>query len=127
MVGDMSVDKNWKIVQGDSIVWQIGYSDPSGSAINLSGYSAMLMIRDVPGGSIFCASAGVGDGITLNSPSVGGVYINITPDKTKKFNYPKSAYQLQITSASGIKTTLMKGYFDVDAGVIEWPKIYLYL
>lgn len=115
----MSVERNWKITQGDSIIWQINYSSPTGSAIDLNGYSAMFMARNEPGGNIFCASAGVGTGITLNSPSVGGVYVNITPDKTRKFNYPKSAYQLQITSPSGDNTTLMYGYFDVNAGVIE--------
>lgn len=115
----MSVDKNWKITQGDSFILQINYSDSSGSAVNLSGYSALFMVRDKPGGNIFCASAGVGDGITLNSPSVGGVYLNVTPDKTRKFNFPKSAYQLQITSSGSINTTLLQGYFDVNAGVIE--------
>jgi len=115
----MSVDKNWKITQGDSFILQIQYSSPSGSAIDISGYSAMFMVRDMPGGQIFCASAGVGNGITLNSPSAGGIYINITPEKTRKFNYPKSAYQLQITSSGSINTTLLKGYFEVDAGVIE--------
>lgn len=115
----MSIDKNWKVIQGDSVVWQINYSDSSGSPVNLASCSALLMVRDIPGGSIFCASAGVGDGITLNSPSVGGIYVNITPAKTRKFNYPKSAYQLQLTSPDGINTTILQGYFDVNAGVIE--------
>lgn len=114
----MSVDKNWKITQGDSFILQLTYQDPSGSAINLNGYSALFMVRDMPGGQIFCASAGVGDGITITSAS-GIINLNVSPQKTRKFNYPKSAYQLQITSPSGNNTTLLKGYFDVDAGVIE--------
>jgi len=115
----MSIDRNWKIIQGDSFILQINYSDSTGSAINLTGASALFMVRDIPGGPIFCASAGVGDGITLNSPSVGGIYINVSPEKTRKFNFPKSAYQLQIRTANGDNNTILKGYFDVDAGVIE--------
>jgi len=114
----MSVDKNWKITQGDSFTLQIAYTDSSGSAINLSGYSAMFMVRDKPGGNIFCASAGVGDGITITSAS-GLIDLNVTPAKTRRFNFPKSAYQLQITSSGSINTTLLQGYFDVNAGVIE--------
>ena len=114
----MSIDKNWKIVQGDSFTLQIAYSDSSGSAINLTGYSAMFMVRDKPGGNIFCASAGIGDGITITSAS-GLINLNVTPDKTRKFNFPKSAYQLQITSSGSINTTLLQGYIDVNAGVIE--------
>lgn len=115
----MSVDRNWKITQGDSFTLQIAYSDPSGSAINLTGYSALFMVRDKPGGQVFCASAGIGDGITFTSASGGLIDLNITPDKTRKFNLPKSAYQLQITSTGSINTTLLQGYFDVNAGVIE--------
>lgn len=115
----MSVDKNWKITQGDSFTLQIAYSDSSGSAINLTGYSALFMVRDKPGGTIFCASAGIGDGITFTSASGGIIDLNIVPEKTRRFNFPKSAYQLQITSSGSINTTLLQGYFDVNAGVIE--------
>lgn len=115
----MSVERNWKITQGDSFTLQIAYSDNNGNPINLLGSSVLFMVRDKPGGQVFCASAGLGDGITFTSASGGIIDINIAPSKTRKFNLPKSAYQIQLTSAGGINTTLLQGYFDVNAGVIE--------
>jgi hypothetical protein len=51
--------------------------------------------------------------------SAGKIDINLTPAKTKLFNFPRSAYQLQLTTAGGVKTTLLTGWFIVNAGVIN--------
>lgn len=115
---------NYNIVQGDSFLLSLTYTGSSGSAINLSGASALMEIKDQPGGRITCAtasgiaSASVNDGISFTA-SAGQLSINITPAKTKLFNYPRSAYQLQLTQAGGVKTTLLTGWFIVNAGVID--------
>lgn len=114
----MSIDRNWKIIQGDSFVLNLTYTNANGSPVDLTGSSAIFMVRDKPGGQIFCASAGLGDGITITSAS-GIINLNISPAKTRKFNYPKSAYQFQLISSAGVNTTILQGYFDVNAGVIE--------
>ena len=116
-------DTNYNIVQGDSWNVQLTYTDSSGSAINLTGYSVLMEVRDEPGGKILCASASVstsassGDGITINRAG-GIITINLTGTKTKAFNYPKSAYQVQIDNGTNTYT-LLKGWFVVDAGVIN--------
>lgn len=116
-------DTNYNIIQGDSWSVQLTYTDSTASAINLTGYSALMEIRDEPGGKILCASASIsssastGDGMTIDRTN-GILTVNLVSDKTKKFNYPKSAYQIQITN--GVNTyTLLKGWFVVDAGVIN--------
>jgi hypothetical protein len=118
-------DTNYNIVQGDSFSLSITYTDPSGVPINLSNASALMIVADQPGGSIFCASAcgfaatpANNDGITVTA-SAGKLDINLTPTKTRKFNLPKSAYQVQIKTSSTTSTTLLKGWFQVDAGVID--------
>lgn len=118
-------DVNYNIIQGDTFSLSLNYTDSSGSAINLIGASALMQVRDQPGGRLICASAAgyaaspsLNDGIIITA-SAGKVDITITPDKTRKFNLPKSAYQVQITNASGANTTLVKGWFNVDAGVID--------
>jgi hypothetical protein len=121
-------DVNYNIIQGDSFQLALTYTNSSGSAINLTGYSALMQIKDQPGGRISCGSAGYipasgsvaaySDGITITSAS-GLININLSPAKTRLFNFPKSAYQLQITSSSGVNTTLLSGWFNVTAGVID--------
>lgn len=116
-------DTNYNIIQGDSWNIQLTYTDSSGSAINLTGYSVLMEVRDEPGGKILCASASVstsasaGDGVTIDRAN-GKITILLSGTKTKKFNYPKSAYQIQITNGTNTYT-LLKGWFIVDAGVIN--------
>lgn len=118
--------KNYEITQGDSFVLQVTYTNSAGSAVNLTGYSAVFAVADKPGGLI-CASAtisniaasgGTGDGITVSSGSTGIFNINLTPAKTNVFNLPRSAYQFQVTSPSSINSTLTQGWFVVNPGVI---------
>ena len=115
---------NYNIIQGDNFQLSLLYTDSSGSAINLTGASAYMEVRDKPGGSILsCTASGLAgsstnDGITFTA-SAGRINLNITSNKTKLFNYPKSAYQLQLTDSGGAKTTLLTGWFNVNAGVIN--------
>jgi hypothetical protein len=115
---------NYNIVQGDSFLLSLTYTDSSGSAVNLTGASAYMEVRDMPGGRILSttasglASASANDGISFTA-SAGKIDINLTPAKTKLFNFPRSAYQLQLTTAGGVKTTLLTGWFIVNAGVIN--------
>ena len=114
---------NYNIIQGDNFQLALTYTDSSGSAINLTGASAYMEVRDKPGGQILCATASgapsaAGDGITFTA-SAGQININLTSAKTSVFITPRAAYQLQLTSATGIKTTLLTGWFLVNNGVIN--------
>ena len=111
-------ESNFSIIQGDSFALQLLYKDSSGSAINLTGYSATLEVRDKPGGKILCASASIGDGITITSASGGVVDILLSSTKTANFTIPKAAYQFQISSAS-TRSTLLYGWFLVEKSIIE--------
>lgn len=118
-------ETNYNIVQGDTWSLTITYTDSIGTPINLNGASALMQVRDQPGGRIVCASAtayssspSLNDGMIITA-SAGKIDITISADKTRKFNLPKSAYQVQLTNSSGANTTLLKGWFNVDAGVID--------
>jgi hypothetical protein len=125
----MSIDQNYKIVQGDNFQLVVTYLDPNSVPINLSGYTIQFQARNEPGGSILCATASVGpipssasivgNDITCYSASTGKVYLNVSGTKTSSFNYPRTSYQVRAVSSNGTKTTLCKGWFEVDAGTIE--------
>lgn len=125
----MSSGENYYVTQGDSFVLQVSWKDSSNNSINLNGYSAVLEIRDQPGGSILCASGSLGaipssgslSGLYLSTPSAssGIINIDVSGSVTNNLNYPRSSYQLRVQSPSGIRSTLVKGWLDVDAGTIE--------
>ena len=97
---------NYNAIQGDSFVLDIQYTDSLDVPINLTGFTAKIEVRDKPGGKIICATGTIGDGITLTAPLEGKLRVNLVPAKTKKFMTPRSAYQIQITSTSGIVSTI---------------------
>lgn len=111
-------ESNFNIVQGDSFSLQIMYKDSSGSAINLNGYGALMEVRDKPGGRILCATASVGDGITITSASAGQIDILLSAEKTANFTVPKAAYQLKLVSSS-TTSTILYGWFIVEKSVVE--------
>ena len=125
----MSSGENYYITQGDSFVLQVSWLDSSNNIINLNGYSAVLEIRDQPGGQILCASGSLASipssgslsGLYLSTPSAssGIININVPGTVTNNLNYPRSSYQLRVQSPSGIRSTLVKGWLNVDAGTIE--------
>lgn len=110
-------ESNFSIMQGDSFSLQIQYQDSSGSAVNLNGYTANMEVRDKPGGRILCATASVGDGITITSASGGIIDILLPSEKTSNFTIPKAAYQFKLESAS-TSVTLLYGWFIVEKSVI---------
>lgn len=120
----MMKEVNYNIIQGDSFILSLTYTNPDGNPIDLTGARALFEVRDQPGGKVLCAtasgaaSASANDGIIFTA-SAGRIDLNITPQKTSLFNYPRSAYQLQLTSAEGVKTTLLTGWFLTNAGVID--------
>jgi hypothetical protein len=108
---------NFDIIQGDSFVLDVIYKDAQGNIVNLSGHTAVFQVRDTPGGKFLCASATTGNGITI-TPLQGKINVQLGPVDTSRFTLPKAAYQLQVTSPSGLKETLLSGWFSVSKAVI---------
>lgn len=109
---------NFKITQGDSFLLQVTYKDQDDVAIDISGYNIVMEIKDKPGGKVLCASCTIGDGITLTDPQNGIFNINVSPEKTRKFTYPRASYQVQGTYSED-NTTFVEGWFEVNAGTID--------
>jgi hypothetical protein len=111
------VQTNYEIYQGDS--WQtiIPITDLSGNAVsNLNNYTFTMEVRDMEGGDILCATATLGDGITISGTNI---IVLLTPAKTKLFNLPRSVYQIQSTDGSGKKKTQQSGWFQVHPIIIK--------
>jgi hypothetical protein len=111
---------NFQVIQGDTWSIDIYYTDSADAPINISNYHVIAEVRDKPGGSLLCASSSMesGDGISLiDFPNTNNaVRVEFTPDKTSKFNLPKSAYQIKVVETGD---TLLSGWLGVDAGVIN--------
>jgi hypothetical protein len=112
-------DVNWKVTQGDTFSLELQYVDPDDNPINIEGYSVVMEVKDKPGGRILSARCTVGDGVDITDEINGIITVTVSPEKTRKFNYPRSSYQIQGTDQYGENTTFLQGWFQVNAGTID--------
>ena len=113
---------NFKITQGDTFsqYLQYVYTDENGvdTPVNITGYTFTFEAKDKPAGSILCATCTLNDGIEIVSPNEGLILLEVSPDKTRKFNLPQTAYQIQAHNGSQNETWI-QGWFKVNPGVID--------
>lgn len=109
---------NFNVIQGDTFTMRVEYQDENNNPIDITGYSAIMTVRDKPGGKIVCATIDDSSGIVIDGPN-GGLDLTIAPEQTRKFTTPRARYQIQIISDQGVKTTVLSGYFMVSTTVIR--------
>lgn len=107
---------NYDIIQNDTWSVDITVKDSTGSLINFTGYNFLMEVRDREGGSVLCATASLGSGITVTGTGV--IHVELTPAQTNKFNLPKSKYQIISIDASLRRKTLVQGWFQVKPNTI---------
>ena len=95
-----------------SMVWKI-----NGNPVNLTGYTARLQARANRSFDPMISLVD-GAGITLGAET-GRVTITMTADQTAGLHAGKHKYDLELESAGGEVTRLVKGMFTVSEGMTE--------
>ena len=112
----MSVQQtNFNIIQGDTWSTYITVTDSVGNLINFTGYNFQMEVKDRQGGNTVCATASLGNGITVTG--TGQIYVVLSSTQTSNFKLPQSVYQIVSISGSGYRTTLAQGWFQVTPSV----------
>ena len=113
----MAGQKNFEVDQNATFSFVVEYKDENGNAIDLTGASAKMQVRDVKGGTKLA--------VTLTSPS-GGIVINgllgkltvtLTPTQTNKLFYPKSVYDIMVIDSNVNKIKLLEGFLTLNRSV----------
>jgi hypothetical protein len=113
----MAGQKNFEVDQNTTFTFIVEYKDSSGNAVNLTGASAKMQVRDTQGGSKIAVSLTSPSGGIVIDPLIGKLTIRMTPTQTNKLFYPKSAYDVMLTQDSGIKTKLLEGFLTLSRSV----------
>lgn len=105
------------INQGATFELTITWKDSAGTAINLSGYTARMQVRETYSSTTPIVSLTNGAGITLGG-AAGTIAIVISATTTAALAAPFSGvYDLEIVSAGGVVTRLVQGTATVSAEV----------
>ena len=93
-----------------TLTWQTG-----GTAVNLSGYSARMQVRESYDGGTAFVSLTNGSGITLGG-TAGSIVLELSATQTAALDGTPSkqyVYDLELVSGSGYVTRLVEGRFMV--------------
>ena len=112
----MAVQKNWEVDQNTTFTFEIEYKDSNDDAIDLTGASAKLQVRDTSGTKLAFTLTSPSGGITIDAPS-GKLTVRMTPTQTNKLFYPKSSYDLMLTDSNAVKTKLIEGFLTLSRSV----------
>ena len=115
----MALGNNFDITinQGATFELTITWKDSAGTAINLTGYSARMQVRETYSSTTSVVSLTNGSGITLGG-SAGTIAIVISATTTAALTAPFSGvYDLELVSAGGVVTRLLQGAATVSPEV----------
>lgn len=104
------------IEQGATLNTTFTWKDPSGTPINLTGYSARAMFRpDYRSNTILSLSTS--DGTIVITGASGIISFNVPASTTSYLSTGNGVWDLELISSSGIVTRLVGGSYDVSAEV----------
>ena len=107
---------NFVIDQGADWYATFVYKDSGGTAINLTGYTAALQIRDTYADSTTDLALTSSNGITITG-ATGTLAVHATAAQTTAIAAGNYVYDLEITSAGAIVTRLVQGKITVSPQV----------
>jgi len=108
---------NLEINQGATFSLTATWKDSTGAAINLTGYTARLQIRESYASTTTIVSLTSGAGITLGG-AAGTITIVIAASATSALTSPFSGvYDLELVDASSVVTRLLEGAATVSPEV----------
>jgi hypothetical protein len=113
----MAENYNFTIDQGADWYLNLQYKDSSGTAINLTGYTAAMQFRLNISSATAAISLTQTSGITITG-ATGNLAIHATAAQTGALDdSAKYNYDLEITSPAGVVTRLIQGVTTVSSQV----------
>jgi hypothetical protein len=113
----MAGQKNFEVDQNATFSFIVEYKDENDNAIDLTGASAKMQVRDTKGGSKLAVTlTSPSGGITIDAPN-GKLTVKMTPTQTSKIFYPKSSYDVMVVDSNGNKIKLLEGFMTLNRSV----------
>ncbi len=113
----MAGQKNFEVDQNATFSFIVEYKDENDDAIDLTGASAKMQVRDTKGGSKLAVTlTSPSGGITIDGPN-GKLTVRMTPTQTSKIFYPKSSYDVMVVDSNGNKIKLLEGFMTLNRSV----------
>ena len=103
-----SNEVNFILTRGATFNPELIWENSDGTVVNLTGYTARMDVRADPTSAELLTQLLTGSGITIDGPN-GKISLLIASATTKTFLWTSAAYDLFLTSGTGIVTALIFG------------------
>lgn len=100
---------NFEIEQGTSLNKSVVWKDSNGVVINLTGYTARMQIRETIDSDLVLLELSTSNGKISLTPGEGKITLEFDPADTSGEWWTRGRYDLELTSASGFVTRVLKG------------------
>lgn len=115
----MASTYNILVDQGSTYTLAVTYKDSSGTAINLTGYTAAMQLREnYDSATAVLSLSSPSSGIVITGAS-GLVTITMSAIQTAALSADTFLYDLEIASPASVKTRLIQGVVVVSAEVTK--------
>lgn len=109
-----AVKKNLLIEKGATFTLSLTWKDAKGRPINLTGYSAVMEIRNEYGGTSLLSLSTVNGKIVLGG-ALGTIKATIEDQDTAVLTFDAGVYTLKLTAPDSTSKRLMQGSVTVSA------------
>ena len=113
----MAGQKNFEVYQNATFSFVVEYKDENENAIDLTGASAKMQVRDVKGGTKLAVTLTSPSGGIVMNGSLGKLTVTLTPTQTNKLFYPKSVYDIMVVDSNANKIKLLEGFITLNRSV----------
>lgn len=100
---------NFEIEQGTSLNKSVVWKDSTGAAVNLTGYTARMQIRETVDSDSVLLELSTTNGKISITPTQGKINLEFDPGDTSGEWWTRGRYDLEMTSGDGFVTRLLKG------------------
>ena len=109
----MATISNIFIDQGANFATTVTINDGNGSALDLTGYTALAQIRKT-----YESTSAISFTANIESPAtLGQITISLTSTQTAALEYGRYVYDLIITDSSGVITRVVEGIATINPSV----------
>jgi hypothetical protein len=108
---------NFVLEQGTSLNKKLVWKDPNGVAINLTGYTARMQVRESYDSDDVLIELTTTNGKIVITPLTGEIQLIFAPADTADAYWTSGKYDLELVSAGGQVTRLLKGKFKISREV----------
>lgn len=105
---------DFQIEQGATLLKPVVWKDGAGAAVNLTGYTAKMQVRQSASAADVLLELSTTNGNLVLTPLTGTVTMVFSATTTAAITWRRGKYDLELTSSDGTVTRLIEGEITVS-------------